>query len=98
MERRFPFQYFEEFDDLETVAKKSGVGLWSSKEVKDFMDELSDEEEVLLEEEQEENYQDLQQELLSTKCEEEDGLCTEQLSWSKITEKNLSLKVTNYVS
>jgi len=92
--------YYESFDDLEKVAKKNKVGIWSDAEVVKDLEKLSDEEAEKLRLEQEAEYLRLQLELLELakkKCEEE-GICEEVLTWADITKSMTTLSVRTLVS
>jgi hypothetical protein len=95
MERRFEFMHYDEFNALESIAKKAKIGIWSDPEVVKALNEISAEEAEQLKKEQEEEYLRLQKELLELeklKCKEE-GTCEDILSWAVITEKMSTLSV-----
>gem|GEM_PF-958462 len=100
MERRFAFMYYESFDTLEKEAQKKKVGIWSDSVVAGILSDISAEEKMLLEQEQEKIYLELQQELLELakkQCEEE-GICEEIPTWADITKKMTTLSVRSLVS
>mgnify|MGYP005695329601 FL=1 len=95
MERRFAFVYYEEFDQIERVAKKARTGLWMDDEVrKEIQKDIVEEKELyqqMLEleflEEQEVYLDELQKEegVLQTLSEVTKGFSTFRVSQRKDT-------------
>ena len=56
MERRFSFYYYDAFDRIEKTAKKNSTGLWADKEVSNILEDLSDQEEEIFDQELEQDF------------------------------------------
>lgn len=98
MERRFDFMQYESFDTLEKEAKKKKVGIWSDEDVSKILGDMSTDERILLEQQQEKEYLELQQELLKLaqeKCEKE-GICEDIATWVDITQNMTTFSVHAY--
>lgn len=98
MERRFDFMYYESFNTLEKEAKTKKIGIWSDKNVSDMLGDMSADEKILLEQEKEKEYLELQQELLrlaQEKCEKE-GICEDVPTWVDITQNMTTLSARAY--
>lgn len=93
MERRFEFRRYSDFDYLEKQAKEVKKWLWSDPEVAKSMNELSREEDDTLDTEQQEEYLQIQKDILES-CEQDDSCSKDKINWKSMTEKNSTLKIT----